>query len=373
MHPTPAPPTARAMRTRFAARAANAGRRLAGFVSRNRTVCLFVLFLVLTDLGFGLFGTVWERYSPDDYTARVRGCAERPRDVVFVGGSPVAEGIDPSALAGVAWRGRALNDGYAVGLSGGTATDFYYATRRACPVPPRVIVYGITASDLNDARGEPHGPRTLLGPADVLEVARTRPDAAEWTTRHYVEGKFGRASSVYRYRHAFRMWAATRSDELFPGCCPAALRDATEQREHADDLTGPVGYAPLRAFTDRRYDVIKVLGTVPPFGFLNNYRTGSHLKYVHKLADWCAERGVEVVLVDMPVTVDLEAQYAGAFAEYRVRLAEVERERGLRVIRGAREGAGLTDEHFADLIHLRPVGCRKFNAWLRAQLEEAGR
>jgi hypothetical protein len=341
-------------------------------VYRNRTVGLFVLFLVLADTGFGAFAPLWERYSPDDYTTRVRGCAARPRDVVFVGGSPVAEGLDPANLAGITWRGQKLADGYAVGLSGGTATDFYYATKRACPVPPRVIVYGITASDLNDARGEPHGARTLLGPADVLEVARTRPDAAEWTTRHYLEGKLGAASNVYRYRHAFRMWAATRADALVPGCCPEALRDATDQREHADDLTGPTGHAPLRGYATRRYDVMKLFGAVPPFGFLNNYRTGSHLRYVHKLADWCSERGVELVLVDMPVTADLEARHADAFAEYRVRLAELERERGLKVIRGARAGAGLTDEHFADLVHLRPDGCRKFNAWLRARLEEAG-
>ena len=119
--------------------------------------------------------------------------------------------------------------------------------------------------------------------------------------------------------------------------------------------------------------MLKFLGMVPEFGFLNNYRTGSHLKYLHKLADWCSERGVELVLVDMPVTADLEARYAAAFAEYRARLADVERERGLRVIRGTREGIGLNDGHFADLIHLRPVGCRDFNLWLRVKLEEAGR
>lgn len=372
MHPTPATP-ARAARTRLANWAANAARRLVRFAARNRTLCFFLLFVVLADTGFGALAPVWERYSPDDYTTRIRGCAQRPRDVVFVGGSPVAEGIDPANVVGIAWRGRPLADGYAVGLSGGTATDFYYATRRACPVPPRVLVYGITASDLNDARGEPHGPRTLLRPADVVEVMRTRPDKAEWTARHYLEGKFGKASDVYRYRHAFRMWAATRADALVPGCCPETLRDATDQREHADDLTSPTGYAPLRGYAQRRYDVLKFFGTLPPFNFLDNYRTGSHLKYVHKLADWCAEHGVELVLVDMPVTADLEAQYANVFAEYRVRLAELERERGLKVIRGAREGAGLKDEHFADLIHLRPPGCRLFNAWLRARLEEAGR
>ncbi|MBN9122389.1 MAG: hypothetical protein J0I06_25150 [Planctomycetes bacterium] len=370
---TPAPPTARTTRRPFAARVANAGRRTARFASRNRTVVFFLLFLVLADTGFGLFAPLWGRYSPDDYTSRIRACAERPRDVVYVGGSPVAEGIDPAALAGVPWRGRPLNDGYAVGLSGGTSTDFYYATKLACPVPPRVLVYGITASDLNDARGEPHGARTLLAPRDLVEVMRTRPDAAEWTARHYLEGKFGRVSNVYHYRHAFRMWAATRADALAPGSCPEALRDATNQREHADDLTSPTGYAPLRGYALRRWDRMKAAGVRPPFKYLDKFRTGSHLRYVYKLADWCADHGVELVLVDMPVTTDWESENAAAFAEYRVRLAEVERERGLKVIRGGRDGAGLTDEHFADLIHLTPPGCHTFNAWLRGKLEEAGR
>jgi hypothetical protein len=76
--------------------------------------------------------------------------------------------------------------------------------------------------------------------------------------------------------------------------------------------------------------------------------------------------------VDVPTTADLQAKYAAEFAEYRARLAEVERTRGLTVIRDTR-GAGLTDEHFADLIHMTPAGCHRFSAWLRTKLEEVGR
>jgi hypothetical protein len=70
----------------------------------------------------------------------------------------------------------------------------------------------------------------------------------------------------------------------------------------------------------------------------------------------------------MPTTADLEAKYPAPFAEYRARLAEVERATGATVILDAR-AAGLTDEHFADLIHLTPAGCRRFSTWLRAKLE----
>src|SRR5262252_8589208 len=114
---TPAP-TARAT-----ARVRNSFARTVQFVSRNRTLVLFVLFLVLGDIGFGLLAPVWDRHSPDDYVIRVRGCAARPRDVVFVGGSPVSEAIDPAVLAGAMWHGRPLADAYAIGLPGGTTTD----------------------------------------------------------------------------------------------------------------------------------------------------------------------------------------------------------------------------------------------------------
>ncbi|MCI0701776.1 MAG: hypothetical protein L0241_11890 [Planctomycetia bacterium] len=345
--------------------------RAPGFTKRNRAVLVFVFLLFLADYGVGLLAPLWEQYSPDDYRARIKGCSEQPRDVVFIGASPVGEGIDPTLIAGVMWRGRPLANVYAVGLSGGTTTDFYFATLRACPTPPRMLVYGITASDLNDSRGEPHAVHSLFNRDDVLEVVQTRPDASEWIIRHYIEAQFGKASSIYRYRHAMRMWAATQADQLMPGSCPETKKEADELREHADNLARGTGYAPHRGYSRVRYDHLKLFGQPPsPFNYLDRYRTGSHLKYLHKLIDWCEDRGVELILVDMPVTADLEAKFPEAFSEYRARLAEVERTRKLRVIRAVCEQTWLTDEHFADLIHLTPRGCVRFSTWLRARLEE---
>jgi hypothetical protein len=170
------------------------------------------------------------------------------------------------------------------------------------------------------------------------------------------------------------MCAAIQADAIFPGSCPDVIEQAREQRAHAIDLAhSENGYAPLRGYSFTTYADLKATGApVPPFTYLNKYRTGSHLKYVYKLADWCRDNNVELVIVDMPVTADLEAQYATEFAEYRTRLAEVERACGVTVIRDARS-AGLGDAQFADLIHLRPDGGRTFSAWLRTRLEEAGR
>jgi hypothetical protein len=68
------------------------------------------------------------------------------------------------------------------------------------------------------------------------------------------------------------------------------------------------------------------------------------------------------------VTHDLETIHAAEFAEYRSRLAEVERDRGLSLIRPTRAEIGLTDWHFADMIHLNRHGARAFSDWLAGPL-----
>jgi hypothetical protein len=62
--------------------------------------------------------------------------------------------------------------------------------------------------------------------------------------------------------------------------------------------------------------------------------------------------------------------YPAAFAEYRGRLAEVEHDRGLTVVRAPREAVGLSDALFADLIHLNATGAQVFSHWLRGRLQE---
>jgi hypothetical protein len=338
-------------------------------VDRNRVVVLFAVFLVITDWVIGLFAPVWERHSPDDYAARVTACAREPRDLVFVGGSPVAEAIDPDHIAGVICQGKPLASVYALGLSGGTTSDFYHAICRGCPTPPRVLVYGITASDLNDSRNEPHGPYSLMTCGDLFRWVRLRPDSAEWVTRHFIQARIGKASNLFRYRHGIRMWAATEADRQVPGSCPETIREADELRERADLLRTGTGYAPARGFAVGNYAAVKAAGLAPKeFPYLAKFRTGSHLKYLHLLIDWCEARGVELILIDMPVTADLEAMHAAAFEEYRERLTEVERERGVKVIRATREAVGLSDGHFADLIHMNREGARRFSDWMRERL-----
>lgn len=371
---TPDTPHRPLARTLSALRLPRITRRVGAFVSRNRVVVLFLLGLIATDCALGRAAALWDRHSPDDYAARVEGCRRIPQDIIFVGGSPVSEAIDPDRIAGITWRGQPLHRAYAVGLSGGTTSDFYHAVRLACPTPPRVLVYGVAASDLNDSRHEPHGASSLMGWGDLAGWVRLRPDSAGWVTRHFVQGRLRAASNLYRYRHGMKMWAALEADAVMPGCCPEAVREASELRDYADALRGGTGYAPQRGFIHRSFAAVKAAGLTPKtFPYLDKYKTGSHLRYLDKLSDWCEERGVALVLVDMPVTADLEAMYPAAFAEYRGRLAEVELARGLTVIRATREGVGLSDALFADLIHLNAAGAQVFSVWLRGQMERVGR
>jgi len=180
--------------------------------------------------------------------------------------------------------------------------------------------------------------------------------------------------SAYRYRHGIRMWAATVADRVAPGCCPETVAEANRQLQSADWLKHGCGYAPTQWFAYRRYDQMKAGGwEQPPFEYLARYRTGSHLKYLHRLADWCESHATRLILIDMPTTADLEQRHPAEFVEFRTRLAEVERERGLTVLRATRETTGLGDEHFADLIHLNLSGCERLSAWVKGELTRLGR
>lgn len=337
-------------------------------IRRLHTVWVFLLGILVLDLLIRANAPTWERHSPDGYTERVRGCAAERRDVVFVGGSPIAEGVNPAAIGSILWQGEELQNLYAVGLSGGTTSDVYFGTVHACPIPPKVLVYGITASDLNDSRHEPHGANSLLTLGDVADWRQTRPDAAEWVTRHYWQGRLAEVWAAYHYRHGIRMWAATTT-----GLSPAATAEAARQRGIGEGIAANRGYAPTEWFAHRQYDHMKMAGwEQPPFEYLHRYRTGSHLKYLHRLIDWCEENGVALVLVDMPTTADLEARHPAEFAELRERLAEVQAARGVTVLRATRDAVGLNDSHFADLIHPNLSGARVLSAWLKGELERVG-
>lgn len=340
-----------------------------------RPVLYLLLGLAAVDAVVVLNRDVWERHSPDDYAERITGCRQRGHDLIIVGGSPVSEGFDPAAFDGLVWRGQAITDGYSIGLPGGTATDFYFALRAATTgqTPPRLVIYGVTATDLNDARNEPHGPYSVWTWADYVDSLATRPDSREWATRRFLEGRVRRGWALFRYRHGIKMAAAHAAESVAPGLGGPAADEARKARAYSAALRTGRGYAPADFFIDTRYDESKAAGKKPaPFDFLNKYRTGSHARYVLKIADWCAAHGTDLVLVDMPVTANLETKYPAALAEYRQLMAALLAERPLPVVRATRDKLGLTDADFADIIHLNGAGASKFSAWVRRELDGLG-
>jgi hypothetical protein len=338
-------------------------------VHRWRAVIGFVCVLLLCECVIRWFAPVWQRYEPDEYLTRVQRCADQPRDIVFVGGSTVAEGINPARVGAIPWGHATLSDGFNIGLSGGTTTDIYFGTRHACPTPPQVLVYGITASDLNDNRHEPHGAQVLLNWPDVTDWQQRRPDTATWVTRQYAKGRLHETWAAYRYRYGIKLWCAEQCAAL----CPQTAAVAMSQRQRHADLTSGNGYVPTPWFADRQYDHMKASGWVQPeFAYLANYQLGSHLRYLDALLHWAREHGTVVVLVDMPTTQDLEARHAEEFRRYRECLAKVQARHGVVVLRATRLATGLSDAHFADLIHLNRAGCDRLSDWLAVQLTNLG-
>jgi hypothetical protein len=334
----------------------------------------FLLGLAAVDLLVASQRRLWRAYDPDDYRDRLRNCRRHPYDLVLVGGSPVSEGVDPAPLAGLCWRGRPLKGAYNLGLPGATTLEVWHAVEHGLARPPRLLVYGITASDLNDNRLEPHGPRTLMDVGDVVCMAGSYPRAARWSFRHYVKGRLARPWNLFYFRNGIRLWAADRLERLWPGTCPQAAAEAREGLRYSTAMKREDGFAPQPRFQERRFDQLKAAGwDGMPFNFLDHYRVGGHLAYLHRLFDWAADHGVAVVLVDMPVSQDLEERlHPRAFACYRSALGEVAQRRGVPLLRASRPAVGLTDADFADLIHLNANGTARLSAWLRRQLASIG-
>src|SRR5262249_21938690 len=116
---------------------------------RYRVLLYLGLGLLALDILVARFHRVWQTYSPDDYAERVENCRCQAPDLVVIGGSPVSEGVDPAPLAGMRWRGHVIAHPYNLGLPGATTLEVWHAVEHGLTCAPRLLVYGITASDLN--------------------------------------------------------------------------------------------------------------------------------------------------------------------------------------------------------------------------------
>ena len=331
-----------------------------------------VLGLVAVDVLVAAYAQVWCRYNPQYYRARLASCRQQAWDLVVVGGSP-AMAIDAETLAGINWQGQRLDRVFNLALPLATAAEIHLSVEHALCRPPRLLVYGITVSDLNEDRVEPQGPCYLMDVADVTRWMRDRPEGATWCLKQFAQEHLARLWNLYYYRNGIRLWAADRIERCWPGLCPEAAAEAREGLAYSSLLCLPRGLVSRPpAVPSFRLDYLKATGaTLPPFHFLDRYQIRSYPAHVHRLLDWGERHGVPVVLVNMPVTADLEERlHPQAFAAYQHALVELEHSRGVRVLHPTREEVGLTDADFCDLIHLNANGSARFSAWLRQALAD---
>ncbi len=341
---------------------------------RWRVVAWFALGLVALDVAVGATGPLWRSYSPVYYRDRLAAARERTWDVVVAGGSAAMCGIDTDRLVGADWRGTPVASAFNLGLPLATTAEVSLAAEHGLGErPPRLLVYAITASDLNGNRVVGEGPQYLMGPDDLARWAGFQPARTGWSLHYWARERLSRAWHLRHHGTGIRLWAADQLDATSPGVCPDEAEAAHLALTRTAGLAsprGPIPHPPAAPLF--RLDLLKAANpavVAAPFPYLDRYEARGHLPYLHRLLDWANGRGVPVVLLDLPVSADLDgARFPKEFAAYRDVMAEVERDRHVPVLRATRDAVGLTDADFGDLVHLNADGAAKLSDWLRGRL-----
>lgn len=344
---------------------------------RFRAIAWFIAALVALDAVVAANARRWESYDLNPYRERLARCRERAWDVLVVGGSPAMCGIDPALLVGATWRGRPLESGYNLGLPLATASEVCLAVEHAVTSPPRLMIYAVSATDLNDARLEPQGPRAIMSALDAARWAILRPRDGEWCARHFASECVGNAWQLYRWRNGIRLWAADVVERCCPGWCPDLASTARINAQVIGELRSGTGYrqAPIEA-PQVRLDLWKAAGMpCDRLSFLEPYRIGGgHTTYLHRLLESAGRQHVPVLLVDLPVPSDLDERlYPREYGRYRAALARTASQFGVPLLSPSRQAVGLGDAEYSDLIHLNAAGAARLSTWLRAAIDERGR
>jgi hypothetical protein len=331
----------------------------------------FLLALVALNYLVWSQRALWHAYDPHPYRERLDICRSQSWNLVVVGGSPAAYAIDPRVLAGLRFKGRPLTHACNVALPLATSAEVFHMTEHGIRRRPRLLVYGICATEFKEDRVEPLGPMLLMDARDVAAWSRHRPDAASWCVGKFLQQRWDNLCPMTYYRPAVKRWAADKLEECCPGLCTPTADEAQWKLNYSVSMYMNHGFMPQKTTPDTRLDLLKAGGKrLKGYEFLDNYEATGYLTYLHRLIDWAERRDVPLVLVEIPTSADLEAKFPAAFASFRARLCEVERERGVRVLRPTRPALGLEERHYADVIHLNADGAAILSAWLRHELTE---
>jgi hypothetical protein len=318
----------------------------------------------------------WDTYDPQPCRERLATCRQGRWDLLIVGGSPAMYGIDPAILTGTPWRGKPIASGFNFGLPLGTMTEARFAAAHGPPVPPRLLIYGATATDFNESRRSADGPRRLMTVADLASAATSRSQPAGWFAWNFGSEAVARSWRLYYHRRGIRLCLAGATSRVWPNLFPAEAAEAARGKGITQELRSANGFPPPPPVTrDRRLDALKADGRITDyFPFMDDYRVGAgYLADLDRMLGTAAGQGTTVVLVDMPVPADLDGRlYPNQFAVYRSALAEVASAHGVPVLQATRAAVGLTDADFCDLVHLNGTGAVKLSHWLRTAVAAAG-
>src|SRR5262245_44446641 len=347
-------------------------RRLVRMAVRFRVVLYLLVALVVLDIVVRVNAWRWRAYAPVYYRERMEACQQGQWDLVVVGGSPTLCGIDVAVLTGANWKGRPLGRGFNLGLPLATTAEVCHAVEHGVHRPPRLLLYGIAATDLNGSRLAPEGPCLLMSASDVARWTRARPEAARWALSKHLGERVASLWALSYYRDGIRLWAADLVGSLWSELCPDAVSEARENLQRTERLHSERGFVALGPVSpEHRLSYLKASGQpVPAFWFLDRYQVDGYLAYLQRWFDWGERQGTAVVLVNMPVTADLEQRiHPREFTIYRTTLQKVAAARGVRVLWPTREEVGLTDADFCDLIHLNADGAARLSTWIRRAVE----
>lgn len=341
--------------------------------SRPRgAIAWFAVALMAVNVAVATQARRWDSYDPHPYVERMARCQECRPDLLIVGGSPAMCAIDPAALVGLKWAGEPLETAYNLSLPLATAAEVCLAAEHGPAVPPRLLVYGVSATDLNDARLEGSGPRRLMTAGDLVAWSVQWPALASWYLRQFGTNLASQLWQPYYHGRGLRRWAAAALDRACPGACPEAAAEGESYRVVSLRLRTGDGFArhPAPGPTER-LDYLKATGQAPTgHPFLENYRLGYQLATVERLLDRAACRKIPVVLVDLPVPADLDdGRYPREYAIYRAALARTAANHAVPLLSATRAAVDITDADFGDVLHLNSDGATKVSSWLRNQLK----
>ena len=327
---------------------------------------MVLVVLALSELGARAFSPylpeaqVWSDKSTQVKVAQMDRLAWREGcvDIAFVGNSMTRDAIDPRTYTAADPDHRSA---YNAALDAATPSLLSRWTLEEVQprLDPATVVLGLSSFDLND------NARIAASALDSYETAPlSRDDLFGRLQAPFIEH-----SDVFRYRNELRdpaeVWAGiqrVRSGER-------------QERLSADGIEGIIG--PDGEGLSRRplqYTGAVSIQRLLQTELLNDFRMGgTQIDAADGLISELADRGVEVVLLVLPVTQDYVELHPDGGADFQQFLVTARRlaERTGAVLVDAHGWAG-GDAQFADTHHLNGDGALAFSADLPDLLADAG-